>query len=77
MDSGIYSITNKINRKRYIGSTKNFDRRKREHFDLLTKDEHWNIKLQRSYNKNGSGVFIFEIIELCDYSKDLIIVNEP
>ncbi len=59
----IYKILNKVNGKFYIGSTKNFKRRKGDHIWALNKNEHYNILLQRSWNKYGSDAFIFLIHE--------------
>jgi len=74
MESGIYAIRNTINGKLYIGSAKNFHKRKLEHFRRLRKKEHFNIRLQRSVNKHGIGNFEFIILERAEYSmliKDL------
>ena len=35
MKSGIYKIRNLVNGKIYVGSAVDFDKRKREHFNLL------------------------------------------
>ena len=51
MISGIYVIRNLKNDKVYVGSAKNFNKRKHTHFLLLNKNQHWNVKLQRAYNK--------------------------
>lgn len=76
MESGIYKIINKINNKCYIGSTKNFKKRFQRHLQMLRKNCHHSIKLQRSYNKYGEDNFIFEIVEECPYIKDIIIDKE-
>lgn len=59
-----------------FGSAKNFFNRKKRHFEDLEKNKHHNIKLQRAYNKHGADNFIFEIIEILEYTKDLIIERE-
>lgn len=76
IDSGIYVILNIVNNKVYVGSTKNFTKRKSAHFNLLVKNKHWNVKLQRSFNKHGIENFMFKIIEYCEYEKHLIISRE-
>lgn len=41
-------------------------KRKKEHFDSLNCDKHYNEYLQRSFNKHGSEAFCFFILEKCD-----------
>ena len=76
MQSGIYKIVNIVNSKCYVGSTKDFNRREKEHFDDLIKQKHSSIKLQRSYNKHGKDKFQFLIIEIIPYEKEIIIERE-
>lgn len=64
--SGIYSITNSNNGKRYVGSSENINRRFMSHKMLLSKGKHHSIHLQRAWDKNGKQAFVFSIIELCD-----------
>lgn len=71
MNSGIYIIKNIINCKIYVGSTKDFDKRKHKHFLDLKNGKHSSIKLQRAYNKYGVDNFVFEIIEKLPYVKDI------
>lgn len=59
----IYKITNSITNKLYIGSTNDFDRRKKEHLKKLRKNKHANSHLQNSFNKHSEKSFCFEIIE--------------
>lgn len=66
MKSGIYKIINLINQKIYVGSTKNFNNRKRDHFNTLKNKKHCNKHLQRAYDKYGKESFIFEILEYCE-----------
>lgn len=57
---GIYKITNILNNKCYIGSSKNMKRREYIHFYKLKKNEHHCHHLQNAYNKYGKENFIFE-----------------
>lgn len=59
---GVYSIKNKVNGKRYIGSTAKFSNRINQHNTLLRKG-HTNKALQNAVNKYGIENFVFEVIE--------------
>ncbi len=62
-ESGVYEILNTQNNKRYIGSTVNFIKRRREHYGLLRQKRHFNIKLQNAWDKYGEDIFEFNVIE--------------
>jgi len=70
---GIYMILNKVNGKRYIGSSKNVRKRKNRHFSELRRDVHKNRKLQNSFNKYGEDKFEFKLLEEVSDEKDLIV----
>lgn len=63
MLQGIYEIRNKINGKRYIGRSKDIERRKIEHLTMLENGMHNSIKLQRAWNKYGDDSFEFNVVE--------------
>lgn len=63
MASGIYSITNSRNGKRYIGASVNIDLRWSVHKSILGNNKHHNIHLQRAWNKYGARVFEFVVLE--------------
>lgn len=69
MKTGIYSITNKITDKRYIGSAVNIDIRWSKHKLDLKNDKHHSLKLQRAWKKYGESAFEFEILYECDKSE--------
>lgn len=73
---GIYRIRNKANGKFYIGSTRNFRKRMREHLCNLRNNCHPNIHLQRSFNKHGETKFLFEIVEVVEDIDRLIDVEQ-
>lgn len=63
---GIYIIYNKINKKCYVGQTKNLYKRCKEHINSLNNNYHFNKYLQRSWNKYGSDNFDVYGIEIVD-----------
>lgn len=65
MISGIYTITNLVNKKIYVGLTSNFFTRNKCHFKHLKNGTHDNEHLQRSYDKYGKHKFLFEILVDC------------
>lgn len=60
--SGIYVIINRSNNRFYIGESLNIVRRKKEHFNLLTANKHYNKELQSDYIKYGDSSFEFKIL---------------
>jgi len=65
MNTGVYSITNSENGKRYIGSTLNLSRRKWEHFSHLRCRTHENRHLQSAFTLYGEDKFSFDVLERC------------
>lgn len=63
LNTGIYQIKNKISGKVYIGSTNNFEKRKKTHFKELMEGRHINKGLQTDFTKLGENAFMFSIIE--------------
>lgn len=62
--SGIYTITNKVTGKLYIGESLDIYRRWHdEHIPQLRKDRHYNKELQNDFNKYGEENFSFDILE--------------
>lgn len=50
----------------YIGSSKNLYVRLKEHHNSLKKGSHYNLFLQRLYNKYGESAFKYDILEYCE-----------
>lgn len=68
----IYSISNKITGKRYIGSAVNFRNRKNQHLHHLRAKTHHSRYLQNAWNRYGEENFIFLILEEVANVNDLI-----
>lgn len=62
-EGGTYKIINLQNGRIYIGSTYRFKDRARGHKAELNAGRHLNRFLQNDFNKCGSEVFLFEVIE--------------
>jgi group I intron endonuclease len=60
--AGIYAITNAINGKRYIGSSKDIKQRFADHKKDLNNNIHHNRKLQEDWNKYGETYFSFDLL---------------
>jgi group I intron endonuclease len=66
MISGIYSIVNKINGHKYIGSSKNIKQRWAGHISCLRHNNHHNKHLQNAWNKYGEDNFDFIVLLECE-----------
>lgn len=64
--SGIYVIRNKKTNKVYIGSSHNIHKRFNQHKNDLNNGRHYNMYLQRAWDKHGAKSFEFKILERCD-----------
>ena len=64
----IYKITNLVNKKIYVGKTKEESVQKRwnHHISKLRRNKHYNKHLQSAWNKHGEENFTFEVIEKFD-----------
>lgn len=68
--SGIYSLVNKVNGKRYVGQATNIQSRLGQHKSSLKNNNHTNIEMQNDYNLFGSEAFDSpEILEYCTEDK--------
>ncbi len=62
---GVYKITCLSSGKYYIGYSKEIEKRFHTHKMLLRTSRHFNILLQRAYDKCGCDDFTFEILHTC------------
>lgn len=72
MITGIYTITNSKNGRRYIGSAVNVHQRWQAHRFRLRNGIHENSFLQRSWKKHGEEAFVFECVQEVEETADLI-----
>ena len=63
---GVYKITCLSSGKYYIGYSKEIEKRFHTHKMLLRTSRHFNILLQRAYDKCGCDNFTFEILHTCN-----------
>jgi group I intron endonuclease len=69
---GIYSIVNRNNGRRYVGSALNVRDRVYGHIWHLRKGSHRNKKLQNAWRKHGEGAFSIEVLEAVSDPKQLL-----
>jgi group I intron endonuclease len=65
LNSGVYGIFSKIDDRVYIGSAKNFKKRKKDHFDKLKFNCHGNKYLQNFVSKYGIENIDFKVLATC------------
>lgn len=70
--SGIYTITNSVNGKKYVGSAVRVLSRWSEHRGDLRRGKHHSAKLQKAWVKHGEEAFVFEVIERVELVGELI-----
>ena len=71
MTQGIYEIYCIRNKKRYIGSSKDIERRWNDHTVSLESGTHHNRHLQKAWETYGESEFVFTILEEVKNSKQL------
>ncbi len=74
--SGIYSITNVENNRFYIGSSIDLNQRYYTHFSNLKKGKHHSYKIQKDYNSFGKDAFVYDVLEVCEKVKEVLITRE-
>lgn len=66
---GVYQIECLSNNKKYIGVSKDIQRRWKEHRSLLFKGQHHSSDMQKDYNQYGENSFEFKVIKECEYAE--------
>ena len=67
VEVGVYTITNRISGRVYVGSSKtNVSKRKLQHWNRLKNGTHGNKGLQKDWRLFGEDVFVFEVLEVVD-----------
>lgn len=72
----IYSITNIENNLFYIGSTIDARIRWRGHINTMKHGNHHNKRIQNDFNKFGIDAFVFDMIEIVEKKKEVMISRE-
>ena len=73
---GIYSITNLVNGKIYVGQSKNIHKRFQYHLKRLRYKNHANRHLQSAWDKYGAEKFQFAVIEDAEHSIESLDILE-
>jgi group I intron endonuclease len=64
--SGVYAWVNLVNRKVYVGSSRNIHKRRSEHIRHLRQGRHHSCHLQAAWGLYGQEAFRFEVLERVD-----------
>jgi len=77
---GIYEIFCIKTGKRYIGSSKDMNKRWQSHLNSLRRGDHHNYYLQKDFLRYGEDNFIFSIIEIVEdetnlYKREELFIN--
>jgi group I intron endonuclease len=72
MTAAVYAIVNQTTRDMYVGSAGDVKRRWNAHRNALSKQAHYNSRLQRAFDKYKSDAFDWEIVEFVTDKSQLI-----
>lgn len=71
-DISVYKITNKVTGLFYIGYSQSTNKRFRNHINMLKRNEHHCVHLQRSWNTHGQDAFEFSKLVVFDCIEEAI-----
>lgn len=66
---GVYSITNMVNGRQYVGMSMCIPGRIEEHFKALFRMNHPSSRMNEDHSHYGAHVFRVEVLALCDSTK--------
>lgn len=69
MTSAVYVIVNVSSGRKYVGSTKDVERRFKDHVTLLSRGLHHCRHLQRAWDIHGKDYFEFKLVEIVDVDR--------
>lgn len=72
----VYKIECKPNGRCYFGRSQELEKRWRAHKNMLRKDEHHNIEMQKDWNEYGEDSFVFEVLHEFDNKEDSLRVEQ-
>jgi len=78
-NSGIYRIVIKRNGKEdayYIGQSSDLTERWKCHVRAMRAGRHDNVRMQRAFKKYGDGALTFEVLLICEPTKDALTMYE-
>jgi len=70
MTAGIYSIINSANKRVYVGSSRNIEKRLETHFDDLRRHAHHSWKLQADWGQYGEKSFTIKTLHKFDLADE-------
>ena len=73
---GVYIIVNHAANALYVGQSQRVNKRVREHLRLLRRGSHYNVYLQRAWDKYGDAAFLWAVEVTCEDPDDLDAIEE-
>lgn len=70
-ESGVYMILDLNSMEKYIGSSRNINKRINDHITALNNNRHWNKFFQELWNKSNHDDFVVIVLEFTDENKRL------